>query len=297
MYREFDERGKMNNKDRDRYHEAFINNDKSKSVELLKKELSCSLIKFCNGAYDMGKNIYLDTLRESKIWLSSPHYLNDPSDCVMNIDYQSTMQKQAMEVCESLFGFEIARSLLNNPNSTEIIKNAADKVRGKLADEDRVITDNVFLACFSEQSNISSLRMWGYYANSHRGFCLEYDIEKILKTIDCMPVAYKKQYSLSPDTETDKEIRDFTLKIAYTKALEWQYEKEWRILEPKENQRGKNGYYIEFIKPSKVYCGCKADRRLINDLKEICEDQKIDLYEMSMRPGSFELVFSPLYLQ
>jgi hypothetical protein len=67
--------------------------------------------------------------------------------------------------------------------------------------------------------------MWSHYSNNHRGICLEFDknnplIEK------ARPVRYEKTY---PEW-TPQGLADNPLAPVLTKAMDWCYEKEFRIV-------------------------------------------------------------------
>ena len=95
--------------------------------------------------------------------------------------------------------------------------------------------------------------MWAYYANSNKGFCIEYDYKKALlqsleskqKLCSIYRVVYKEEpepFSFmrifdyvargAEDQEEYKRIAfDFLTKML-TKKDGWKHEKEWRILLP-----------------------------------------------------------------
>jgi hypothetical protein len=71
----------------------------------------------------------------------------------------------------------------------------------------------------------TSTLMWSHYSNNHRGICLEFDknnplIEK------ARPVRYKKTY---PEW-TPQDLMVDPLALLFTKAMDWCYEREFRII-------------------------------------------------------------------
>lgn len=287
----------MDNDNRAKFHLAYIKGDKGKIKHILHQKLPCSLIKFCSGCYSKTKdssevNYCLEALRSQQIWLSSPHYFNDPFDCAVKIDYKAILRQDANDFCTPIFGKK-TKELLNSPNANNILELKAEKISNELKENNEKVTNNIFVSCFSEKSNLSSLLMWGHYANCHQGFCLEYDFREMNHKIPegIIPILYNNKFQNDIKGESDVECRTFCLATAFTKSTEWLYEKEWRILKIEEAQAGKPGYLLPFIKPSKIYLGCKAEPRLKNDLFEICNSQKIDLFEMKMKQGAFELSY------
>lgn len=290
----------MNSELRKQFHDAYIEEDKNRIGKLLGQDPPYSVIKFCNGSYqEDGKNIYLDALRSNTLWLSSPNQFNDPFDCALNTDYEQLLYESAAPYFKELFG-DKADKVQSKPEVQQSLHEAAMNIRSTLQERDQSVKDNIFVSCFSEKENWKSLRMWGHYANCHRGFCLEYDFRQIHRVHKkgMIPILYKQNYSLQePEgNATSEDFHRFYLDVAFTKALEWEYEKEWRLLEIEEQKSGKDGFSLPFIKPTSVYIGCKASNQLKKDLKAICAKQGIQLFQMEMKPGSFDLTYEKLPL-
>lgn len=285
----------MNNKLRGQFHKAYIKADMDKLKYILSEDLPRSLIKFCNGSYNKedGSNYYLDTLRNNTLWLSSPREFNDPFDCALNIDYKKEMGTELSYILTSLFGEEEANKLCSTRETDTLLSAKADEVREALKERDNSIINNVFVSCFSEVVNLLSLRMWGHYANSHRGFCMEYDFGEMNRIFKegVIPILYDDTYWRNDKCKSEEECREFRLQCTFTKSLEWEYEKEWRMLKTDESATGRAGCTIPFLKPEKVYMGCKIEDGLKEDLKTICAEQGIVLYQMRMKPGTFKLEY------
>ena len=114
------------------------------------------------------------------------------------------------------------------------------------------------LHVFSMSDSYDLDNMWGYYADSGKGFCIEYDFSKMLALDDdskkILLNTYKVQYSKSPklfDIEAYAEVAFFENLSVYmykrlissilsqtvTKDETWDRENEWRVvigdIEPK----------------------------------------------------------------
>jgi len=279
----------MNNNMRKQFHDAYIVYDIEKIKGILKQDLPIRLIKFFNGSYCDNDNIYLNAIAKDELWLSSPKEFNDPFDCIINMDYELEITDIFINYCNQIFGEEHTKEVLNC--SKELIHKTAEEVRSQLIEQDEKIKNNVFVSCFSEFSNMKSLLMWGHYANNHKGFCAEYDYgDMIMKFPEgVIPILYDDNYYLNDNCKNEKEYREYRLRVAFTKAREWEKENEWRILDVNEKREGETGYYKEFISPIKIYMGCKIDKRLENDLKALCRRKGIELYKMLIKPNSFHL--------
>ena len=112
-----------------------------------------------------------------------------------------------------------------------------------------------YMACFSETN--ADLLMWSHYAQQHKGFCVEYDIQKMMSE-DCslfdpighlFPIVYRNKRQpvrdiislaqslavLNADIHNHNEYSgdeplDDILPLFLIKSKDWEYEKEWRII-------------------------------------------------------------------
>lgn len=95
--------------------------------------------------------------------------------------------------------------------------------------------------CLTEKHD--NLLMWGHYAKSHEGFVIGIDPNKVGKDFDHIaPVTYQQKY---PGDLTAEEASgafigrarrekgstwDAVRKQLFVKSLDWEYEKEWRVI-------------------------------------------------------------------
>ena len=168
------------------------------------------------------------------------------------------------------------------------------------------------VACFSE-TNTSSL-MWGHYADSHKGFCLEYDLTSIISDCakDCKdirqcvalmmsvaiaPVIYSKgRFDASSgftsmlmnivlESATNKQVGYYyadmllPIKALLTKSDEWEYEAEWRMYRPLPSLDSFH-QCIAKIKPTAVYRGIRMSIEDKKTTADIAKDKKIPCYQM-----------------
>lgn len=153
-------------------------------------------------------------------------------------------------------------------------------------------------ACFSEV--VDSILMWSHYAESHKGFVLEYDfrptLAKPIKNTLILPVVYSDErldasaymvWALitmmggimggkipNPDMLAH-------IKVALHKSMEWEYEKEWRMIEgtPRMNPLDNTPSPVIY-KPVAIYYGCEMTPEKKRQLHEIAATKGIREYEM-----------------
>ena len=85
------------------------------------------------------------------------------------------------------------------------------------------VSENIRIFCFTE--SVPDLVMWGHYADSHRGFVIEFDPLHPLFS-DLRKVQYVE---LRPETK-EPGAPDFDWDFLLTKHALWQNEREYRLI-------------------------------------------------------------------
>ena len=162
-------------------------------------------------------------LREHQWYFQSPLKFNDPYDCgIVPVIKGEFTVKQYIRFCKKNpeLGLpptregrdKFVREYNKNP------KERWDELRGQVG-----------VSCFSERKD--NLRMWSYYSNGGKGFCLQFNTEdeafkdgRILKVIypANMPSANAVKLWLAKDSKP-------IFKIMTRKSKDWMYEREWRL--------------------------------------------------------------------
>lgn len=283
----------MDNDSRIKFYNAFIKNDFTQMDHIVSADGQQTLIKFYRGIYQGETNFNMDALKAKQLWLSAPQVFNDPFDCAICVDYLESLKAQYYRFFTPFLGEYRTKAWLNSEVTRGRIENIVKEVEPVLKVQDEQIQNSIFVSSFSERKNLKSLRMWGHYANYHKGFCCEYDIKQMFQRRGTMcigPVKYQTTYSVK-DYYDDSEGRRAILDIIYTKAKEWEYENEWRVTQIAENRNMSNGFLVPFINPIRIYLGCKIEKRLEQELVAYCGREKIELYQMYMKRGSYCLAY------
>lgn len=176
--------------------------------------------------------------------------------------------------------------------------------------------------CFSER-NDSSL-MWAHYADSSKGFCIEYDFnnwdKKCLQRYLLFPMAYSsKPINVSDWLEDDADkyikypIEKAVLCAALNKSEVWAYEREWRLLYilPEISEQFQRLPIKTLTIPSAVYFGyhflknffyyenrqtesCKNNIQNMLRLIEYIIQKNISVYIMAPSIGTYEQKALPI---
>lgn len=233
----------------------------------LRKELPSKIYKY----YSLGENASdnqkrLDTLKENSIWASVPSMFNDPFEC------------------RFMYLNDEDLASLGFPSGT--IK-LWDLIMGQLR-------QHITTICFSQNPN--DMPMWAYYANEHRGFCVEYEI---VDARHLYPVLYAENrlntqglfveliYGLfcKEATAQDKAtLFKHIMLLCSFKDKSWKAEKEIRaiFLNTKDEipHKGRRCPCEEIgIKPTKIFIGVQCSEEhtqsLITNAKELGIDYEI----------------------
>lgn len=215
----------------------------------------------------------LNTLKDCRIYLSSPEDFNDPFDCK---------------------GFFYDKSRMGNVSNR-------DSAKG------RNYSSLLRIASLTA-AGYQNMPMWAHYANNHQGFCVEYDMEDHSNRVLASYI-YRVQYG---DVRADiSELLDrwiglihqekggsgiflsfmFTL-LCCIKNKTWSYEQEYRCIV--------NNFNLETVKiravPSAIYVGAKCHPFYRKELVSIGEAIGVRVYEMTFDnlSESYELRASQL---
>ena len=222
------------------------------------------------------KNIF-----DGQVYLSEAANLNDPFDCLVYINHKAYIEHMFQSVCK-IFP-QIDRGVLRETVKSSI-NEEIDKQLYNMKKKFRV-------ACFTE--NNTSPLMWAHYSDSHMGFCLEYDLEKLPKgyRYGILPVIYTdKRYDATNDIVTRNE--NLLMNPYYFKSSPWKYEKEWRMVIP-ENVVTDKEYFADFHEGiSGIYLGLKSleyHKEKIDKIKEKYFQKGIPVHKTSIEPSSYYL--------
>lgn len=118
------------------------------------------------------------------------------------------------------------------------------------------------ILCFSD--NWKSPVMWAHYAEKHYGVCLGFDVASDVNDPTVRQVEYNPErvtFMLDREKKLFGIDEHFIHTLLYTKAQEWAYEREWRVIASLEHQDETTGfYYVDFgsqLTLKEVILGCR----------------------------------------
>ena len=142
------------------------------------------------------------------------------------------------------------------------------------------IFKNIRIACFS--TSPLNVLMYSHYTDKHKGICIEYDFSDFdTENTSLLEVKYKEELKIDSEIaqimmKSDNDINEEIsfLDLFRTKHLNWEYEKEYRVMT----------YDVDKIyRPIKaIYLGKDFPKDNIELIKKLIEDKDITLYQVAL---------------
>lgn len=224
----------------------------------------------------------VESLKNNYVWLSKPKDFNDPYDCAGCFDMEKTLENLLRE---KQHNGDISKILNRHKNLSNTTQKILESSQAKLKN---ALQQKVKISCFSETYN--NILMWSHYAQSHTGFCIEYNISNLELTNSfkkkLFPVFYTpKPIDMSKAILSEqKEIFEKILII--NKSEDWKYEREWRYITSSED----DSKFIMPVKPKAIYLGTKISEENKNIMLKIANNEyQIPCYELQPQMHSFKL--------
>lgn len=151
--------------------------------------------------------------------------------------------------------------------------------------------------------------MWAHYADKHRGFCLEFlndpndqfyvkrkPNDPDFTSHPCLlpiPVEYSNEYPvINPLSE--EYTNDWTMakKGFFTKATQWKYEREWRLLD--DNGAEQHQFPSRFL--TGIIFGCETSEGHKEMIREWCKGRQpvVKYYEARRAADAYTLTIVPV---
>lgn len=174
-----------------------------------------------------------------------------------------------------------------------------------------------YIGCFTEINDCPL--MWGHYADSHKGFCLEYDLsrnpfyhENFNSNADChkhlYPVLYSSERYCAEEFALqhvnrimggNQPLSDilFWFKVYTSKAINWGYEKEWRvIIIPQDIENITEERFFLPLRPTAIYYGLRFEEQpedIRSIIKELAESKGLRQYRMELKEDDPSYMMTP----
>jgi hypothetical protein len=153
------------------------------------------------------------------------------------------------------------------------------------------------IGIFSLSGKYDSVVSWAHYSNSHEGFCIGFDKEKLLdlinreESLDFAEVKYKEEYPIINVYRTDEHEK--LTKLVWWKSIEWEYENEYRIV---WYDGANKKLPIDSAISGVVILGCRIDPQNKDKIMTILKNRSdaIPLYQAKIKKDCFGLEFEKM---
>lgn len=299
--------------------------------------------------YRRANEYAVNDLKNDEIVCNKPIDFNDPFDSLLYFDIKSLEQyiedgsrnhngilnqwklikKRVLELNMSLESLD--------PKTCQIVLSSEDEIkkyfhsaefeqnlqelknqcRYELGSMVTSLRQHSYIGCFTEINDCPL--MWGHYADSHKGFCLEYDLssnpfyrENFNSNADChkhlYPVLYSierycaKEFALQQVSRImggNQPLSDilFWFKAYTSKAINWEYEKEWRIIIIPQNieDTTKERYFLP-LKSTAIYYGLRFEEQpedVRSTIRELAKGKGLRQYKMELKEDDRSYLITP----
>ncbi|AZQ42789.1 DUF2971 domain-containing protein [Nonlabens ponticola] len=143
------------------------------------------------------------------------------------------------------------------------------------------------ISCFSKNSD--NLLMWSYYADGHKGICLEFD-STVLPFSKTIEVTYRSEIpNIISDLFFSKESDlQSLMKLATHKSIEWSHEEELRLLHHNNNQK----YRYPKGSLKALYFGCKVSDEHFDKIMSIVRQIYPEVRLFKMVPSTTKFILN-----
>ena len=247
-------------------------------------------------------------LEEREIFFTSPTSFNDPFDCKIGFNFfdmdEGVVERKAQRFFER-HGQHISKMerLFRADEKLHEFKNDRKTEEGRekfISNFWRRIEANT--AVFSLSEIRHDILMWSHYSDKHKGYCVGFDKEKLIEAIYSFStsdivfwdsaVTYQPDYPKEIVEGVPNENPDWSV-ILITKALQWEYEREYRfILNGGTNQ--------QIVLPdgviSEVLIGALANETTRKEIEEVVQSSNsgIKLFQARLAKDKFALEFDEI---
>tara|TARA_B110000902_G_C14149750_1_gene529040 strand:+ start:63 stop:911 length:849 start_codon:yes stop_codon:yes gene_type:complete len=266
--------------------------------EVMNKRHPKTIYKF----RDWNNSHHKRILQNNELYVPSVNQLNDPFDCLIKYDYSEIenegLSKRVINLYFEEFGDKISEL---GYNKKELINNSDSNIQLTLLNLKKYY-DGVFeknrekhLGVISFSKIWNNLLMWSHYSNSHKGFCVGFNTQKLInsrKFENGCKVFYPQNYPLVKPFDNDVEK---ITSIFYNKSNDWSYEEEYRMIKSFGSHRNNDEFkkqkifYFEDNFISEVILGWKISKEHREELLIECNKKNIPVYQIEVVSNNFKL--------
>lgn len=238
---------------------------------------------------DVLQNIFL----KNEITFSIHSYFNDPYDCRPHFILNAS-PTELKKLCIRLIKLTYPHLTINDCKrmafkSLKHTPHPEEKILALVKERFIEFSNNIGIYCLTKVPD--NILMWSHYADSHAGICLQFIGSKKIEFFHkAEEVTYQKPY---PKVDLAVPTHASLYASLLTKAKEWEYEKEYRILNTR--MVTKTAKFPEEALTGVIF-GVKTpecNKKLILDWCN-CRNSKVAVYQARLKENEYGLVIDKL---
>ena len=198
--------------------------------------------------------------------------------------------------------FEYFAFVYSFSNWNDTYENFLKLLKDSYVERNPVVSIGKRVACFSEIND--SILMWAYYADGHKGVCLEYSPSELdlenpeyqavfqgLKKVYYSETQYNKTEYIHSQNDVNATF--------FNKALCWAHEQEWRLVLEKNINKVKfpclTGVYLG-VNFRQTYADGYTSNNFVNLIRTVLKksDRKIPVFEAKLDNDRYRLNFEKI---
>jgi hypothetical protein len=241
-----------------------------------------------------------DLLINNEIFLSGPQSFNDPFDCRIPTNFYLLDSEDKIKRFvdnKTIEHFEVLNREGRNIEEEirKLEKRLTEDLSGFQKESENILynTQDKNYGILSLSKRWDSILMWSHYSDCHKGYCVGFNEIKLRMSGSFGKggdVFYSDDFpQISP---FDDDLMENSFTETHYKALDWQYEQEYRLTKlfypeaPKTEDRIVNIPHDVF---EEVYLGLNMDDQHKSEIIEIAKLKNIKVYQVVKIPFKFTL--------
>lgn len=230
---------------------------------------------------------------------SSPLEVNDPFDCQTLF---SVTDARASDLSEFLQNTLVRYRLIDDQTLIELAMEKAKQdlpgwiahLRLRYSEFQADLLKTVGMLCLFEAPNDTpdDILMWSYYADGHKGYCLQFAKGLLMDEFICKQVEYGENYPTLKEIAT-AEGSELTELLLCRKSIRWRHEREWRIW----CDRNSTDNIIVTLPENAltgVVFGCRAEDRDKEEIKNWASHRvglpSLRFFQAKMHPDKYQII-------
>ena len=220
----------------------------------------------------------LHSLQNDFFWASTRDLLNDPFEGVFEMNQLDTQLEWLNKLVAD-----------HTPSTKESFNTVKKSITEVLSFVDKS-------GIFSLSKSPTEELLWAHYGWSHNGFCIEYDLEKLIEfdknNHHCIEIKYSKVAPILKinDLIREKDPTKILQKMLGVKSIPWKYESEVRVV---TTASGKQPYDYRAVKA--IYFGARMqNKEKRDDIMKALAGRGIKYFQIETEGLSYKLTARPL---